>query len=156
MTENSHEHANVIAPPPLIYGVSLLVGLLLQRVSPRPFLARTTGRVVGLIFIITGFLTGLTAALTMRRANTSLRPDTPTTAIVDTGPFRYTRNPIYLGFTLMYTGIACFANALWPIVILPFVLAVMQRGVIEREEQYLTRKFGLLYTQYQTRVRRWL
>ncbi|MCX6044487.1 MAG: isoprenylcysteine carboxylmethyltransferase family protein [Chloroflexi bacterium] len=156
MTENSHEHANVIAPPPLIYGVSLLVGLLLQWASPRPLLARTTGRVVGLTFIITGFLTGLTAALTMRRANTSLRPDTPTTAIVDTGPFRYTRNPIYLGFTLMYTGVACFANALWPIVILPFVLAVMQRGVIEREEQYLTRKFGLLYTQYQTRVRRWL
>ncbi len=156
MSENSHEHANVIAPPPLIYGASLLIGLLAHWAFPRPFLSRTVARVVGPGLIVTGFLTGLAAARTMRRAHTSLRPDTPTTAIVDTGPFRYTRNPIYLAFTLMYTGIACFANALWPILLLPFVLAVMQRGVIEREEQYLTRKFGTVYTQYQTRVRRWL
>ncbi len=156
MTENSHKHANVIAPPPLIYAVSLLIGLLLHWIYPRSFLSRTVGRIVGPLLMATGFLIGLAAALTMRRAHTSLRPDTPTTAIVDTGPFRYTRNPIYLAFTLMYTGIACFVNALWPILILPFVLVVVQRGVIEREEQYLTHKFGAVYTEYKTQVRRWL
>ncbi|CAN5487348.1 isoprenylcysteine carboxylmethyltransferase family protein [soil metagenome] len=156
MTEHSHEHANVIAPPPLIYGAFLLVGLLLHWASPRPFLSRAAGRLIGPALSVIGFLIGLVAALTMRRAHTSLRPDTPTTALVDTGPFRYTRNPIYVAFTLMYTGIACFVNTLWPILFLPFVLLIMDRGVIAREEQYLTHKFGPVYTQYKRQVRRWL
>ncbi len=83
-------------------------------------------------------------------------PWRPTTALVVGGPFRFTRNPMYLGTTLLYIGIAILAQALWALVLLPFVLMIVQRGVIEREERYLEGKFGADYLRYKQRVRRWL
>ncbi len=105
--------------------------------------------------MIIGFLISFWAVITMRHMQTSLRPDIPTTTLVKSGPFRYTRNPIYLGFTGLYAGIACLANTLWPILLLPFLLVLMNRGVIAREEEYLTRKFGEPYIDYKTQVSRW-
>jgi protein-S-isoprenylcysteine O-methyltransferase Ste14 len=72
------------------------------------------------------------------------------------GPYRFTRNPIYLGFTLVYGGVTALANSPWGALLLPFVLVLMQRGVIQREERYLERVFGEEYLQYKTRVRRWI
>ena len=72
------------------------------------------------------------------------------------GPFRYTRNPGYLSMAMIYAGIAARANALWAILVLPVALLVIQRGVIEREERYLERKFGEEYLRYKTTVRRWI
>ena len=77
-------------------------------------------------------------------------------ALVTEGPFHYTRNPAYLSLTMIYTAIATLANALWAIVLLPIALLVTQRGVIEREERYLERKFGEEYLNYKARVRRWI
>lgn len=92
----------------------------------------------------------------MRRAGTNVDPREPTTAIVTGGPYRFTRNPLYVSMTLMYTGISALANALWPMLLLPGVLAVMNKGVIEREERYLERKFGDEYLRYKAGVRRWV
>ncbi len=92
----------------------------------------------------------------MHRAHTSPKPWLPTTTLVVGGPFRFTRNPLYLGMTLFYIGVAILAQALWAFVLLPFVLMIVQRGVIEREERYLERKFGTDYLRYKQRVRRWL
>ena len=92
----------------------------------------------------------------MRQAGTNVDPYRPATAIVTGGPYRFTRNPIYVGFTLMYVGIFALANALLPILLLPAVQQLMRRGVIEREERYLERKFGDEYLQYKERVRRWI
>jgi protein-S-isoprenylcysteine O-methyltransferase Ste14 len=72
------------------------------------------------------------------------------------GPYRVTRNPIYLAFTLLYAGITVLVNALWAALLLPFVLAIMRRGVIDREERYLERRFGDDYLRYKARVRRWI
>jgi protein-S-isoprenylcysteine O-methyltransferase Ste14 len=83
-------------------------------------------------------------------------PREPTTAVVTDGPYRFTRNPLYLSMTLIYVGITALANALAPVLLLPVVLQVMSRGVIEREEHYLERKFGAEYLSYKARVRRWL
>ena len=83
-------------------------------------------------------------------------PYKPVSHIATEGPFRYTRNPAYLSMTMMYTGIAALANALWAIIVLPVALLVIQRGVIEREERYLERKFGGEYLSYKARVRRWI
>lgn len=85
-----------------------------------------------------------------------MMPFAPTTAIIDTGPFALTRNPLYLSMTLLYTGLTLIINTIWPLLLLPFVLVVVQRGVIEREERYLERKFGEEYLSYKSRVRRWL
>jgi protein-S-isoprenylcysteine O-methyltransferase Ste14 len=80
----------------------------------------------------------------------------PTTTIVDTGPYRFTRNPIYLGIFLGLVGLAIAFDSLWPLVTLvPFTL-VIRYGVVAREEAYLERKFGHAYRRYRSRVRRWL
>jgi protein-S-isoprenylcysteine O-methyltransferase Ste14 len=92
----------------------------------------------------------------MKRAGTNVDPREPTTAIVTGGPYRFTRNPLYLSMTLVYAGITALANALPAALLLPAVLAFMRRGVIEREERYLERKFGDEYMDYKARVRRWI
>jgi protein-S-isoprenylcysteine O-methyltransferase Ste14 len=92
----------------------------------------------------------------MRHAGTPANPYKPVSHIATEGPFRYTRNPAYLAMTMIYTGIAGLANALWAILLLPVALLVIQRGVIEREEHYLERKFGEEYLRYKARVRRWI
>jgi len=83
-------------------------------------------------------------------------PYKPTTALVESWPYSFTRNPIYLAMTVVYIGISIFFNTLWPFLLLPLVLLVMQRGVIEREERYLDGKFGSDYADYRSRVRRWV
>ena len=83
-------------------------------------------------------------------------PREPVSRLVTTGPFQYTRNPAYLAMTMIYTGLASLANALSCMLFLPAVLLVMQRGVIEREENYLEDGFGEEYLRYKARVRRWI
>jgi protein-S-isoprenylcysteine O-methyltransferase Ste14 len=92
----------------------------------------------------------------MRGADTTLDVDKPVSSLVEDGPFRYSRNPGYLSLTMLYTGIAILRNALWAILLLPLVLYVMKREVIEREERYLQRTFGEEYLAYKRRVRRWV
>ncbi len=156
MDDLAHDTAGVVARPPLIFAGALGLGLFLQKLVPVTFLPRSWAKYVGWPLVVVSFLPAGSAALAMRRAKTALDPHQPTTAIVVEGPFKYTRNPIYVSFTLLYAGITLLANSLWTALLLPFVLVVMQRGVIEREERYLERKFGAEYIQYKARVRRWL
>jgi len=93
---------------------------------------------------------------TIEKAGTPIRTDRPVPRLVTDGPFRYTRNPGYLGLTMLYAGIAVLRNALWAILLLLLVLYVIQRQVIGREERYLERTFGEEYLAYKAQVRRWL
>jgi protein-S-isoprenylcysteine O-methyltransferase Ste14 len=93
---------------------------------------------------------------TLRHAGTPANPYKPVSHVVTEGPFHYTRNPAYLSMTMIYTGIASLANALWAVLLLPVALLVIQRGIIEREERYLERKFGEEYLRYKAQVRRWV
>jgi protein-S-isoprenylcysteine O-methyltransferase Ste14 len=92
----------------------------------------------------------------MLRAGVNPEPHQPTAALVTPGPFRYTRNPIYLTFTLFFAGFALLTRNLWLLPLLLAVLVVMHYGVITREERYLARRFGDAYHAYCARVRRWL
>lgn len=96
------------------------------------------------------------ALQSFRRANTSPKPWKPTTALVTDGPYRLTRNPMYLGFTLLYLGISFWVNSAWPLFFLPLILVIMQRAVIAREEAYLETLFGDDYRVCRRRVRRWI
>jgi protein-S-isoprenylcysteine O-methyltransferase Ste14 len=147
--------AGVIAPPPLIYGVPLLAGLLLDRWMPWRILAERTTLPAALLLVLLGFI-ALPAVLAFRRARTHPEPWKPTKALVTVGPYRYSRNPMYLGFTLCYAGLAIWQNSVWPLIALPAVLMVVQVGVIQREERYLAGLFGDAYLAYRARVRRWL
>ena len=155
-TRETPDNPGVIAPPPLIYAAALAAGLLANRRYRIPFLPRPLARALGWPLIIGGITVGVLGSREMRRAETNLDPYKPTTAIVSEGPFRFTRNPLYLSMVLVYGGIAALANALPPILLLPIVQHLMRRGVIEREERYLERKFGDEYLQYKARVRRWI
>jgi protein-S-isoprenylcysteine O-methyltransferase Ste14 len=150
------DNPGVIAPPPLIYAGALAVGLLVNWLYPIPFLPRGLRRVLGWPLIFGGLAIGALGFREMNRAGTNVDPREPTTAIVTGGPYRFTRNPLYLSMTLIYCGITALANALPAALLLPADIAVMRRGVIEREERYLERKFGGEYLNYKGRVRRWI
>ena len=150
------DNPGVIAPPPLIFAGALVAGLLLNRLRPTSFLPRALSRVLGWPLAVAGFLFGLWGFREMRRAGTNVDPYHPTTAIVEAGPYRFTRNPLYVGMTLVYSGVSARANALPAVLLLPFVLHLVDRGVIKREERYLEAKFGDEYLRYKSRVRRWI
>ena len=80
----------------------------------------------------------------------------PTTAIVVHGPYRFTRNPMYVSLVGLYAGVTLFVNSAWPLILLPAVVLLVQRQVIAREEAYLEAKFGEEYRAYKARVRRWI
>jgi protein-S-isoprenylcysteine O-methyltransferase Ste14 len=148
--------AGVIGPPPLIYLGALGIGFGLDTVIGTGSLPSTVAIPIGAASIIAG--TGLLGSFVraFRRARTPVDPYTPSQAIVTDGPYRLTRNPGYLGMALTYAGIAIVSNAPWALVPLPVAIAVIDRGVIPREERYLERKFGTRYVGYKRCVRRWV
>ncbi|CAA9391541.1 MAG: hypothetical protein AVDCRST_MAG22-661 [uncultured Rubrobacteraceae bacterium] len=153
---NRPDNPGVVAPPPLIFAGALVAGLLLHRLRPTPFLSRALSKILGWPLVVGGLLLGLWGFHEMRRAGTNVDPYHPTTAIVEAGPYRFTRNPLYVGMALIYSGISARTNALPPVLLLPAVFAIMRRGVIEREERYLEGKFGEEYLRYKREVRRWI
>ncbi len=156
MQTAERDRAGVIAPPPLIFLVPLLLGLALQRLRPLPRPPRWLSRSVGWPLVLLALATNLWAATTFRRARTPLDPRKPVARLVTWGPFRFSRNPNYVAFTALYLGLALVRRALWPLLFLPLALWAVRRGVIEREERYLARRFGDEYRRYQARVPRWL
>ena len=143
-------------PPPLIYLLPLLLGLLLDKKAHVPFLPRTAARGLGWSLLGSGGLLSRWFFITMRDADAPVRTDRPVPKLITEGPFRYTRNPGYLCLAMIYAGIAVLRNSLWAILLLPLVLLVIQREVIGREERYLERTFGEEYLNYKRRVRRWV
>src|SRR3712207_6434987 len=146
----------VVAPPPLIYAGALAVGLFADALYPIAFLPGAVAWGLSCPLIGVGLILGFLGDHAMRNANTNVSPYRPTTKLVTEGPYRFTRNPLYLSVTLVYGGIAVVANALWAILLLPVVLIIMRYGVIEREERYLERKFAEEYLEYRARVPRWV
>lgn len=152
------DSAGVRFPPPLIYLGALLLGLAMERfVVLRSFgidwrLLVATGALLCLV----GMGIMLAAALLFRRLGTNAPPTQPTTLIAMTGPFRWTRNPMYLAMALIYAGLAIGFDGPIAFALLPLVLIVIQTQVIAREERYLEAKFGDEYRRYKAKVRRWL
>jgi protein-S-isoprenylcysteine O-methyltransferase Ste14 len=155
-TQNGRDTAGVIAPPPLIYLAGLAVGFGLEALLPDASLPGALRWVLGGVLVVAGAVLLASFNTAFTRKGTAVEPWKPTTAIVTTGPYRLTRNPAYLGMALVYIGIALLAGAVWVLVPLPIVLAVIDRAVIAREERYLERKFGREYLDYKAGVRRWL
>ncbi len=143
-------------PPPLIYLLPLIFGLLLDRKAHVPFLPRGVARILGWPLVGGGMALAAWFGRTMRCADTTMHINKPVSSLVQNGPFRYSRNPGYLSLTMLYAGIAVLRNALWTIVLLPLAVYVMQREVIEREERYLERTFGEEYVNFKAQVRRWI
>ena len=146
----------VVAPPPLIFLAGLAVGFGLEALLPGASLPGAVRWVLGGVLVVAGLALLASFNTSFSRKGTAVEPWKPTTAIVTGGPYRLTRNPAYLGMALVYVGIALLAEALWVLAPLPVVLAVIDRGVIAREERYLEREFGREYLDYKGTVRRWI
>ena len=153
----SKDRPGVIAPPPLIYLGGLVIGFALNRWYHRcPIFPAAGWRWSGLVLVVAGVLLALAGRKALLAAETNINPFKPTTAIVGSGPFGFTRNPLYLALTLIYAGLALVLNAWWCFVLIVPVVVVIHFGVVAREERYLERKFGESYREYRLRVRRYL
>jgi len=146
----------VVVFPPALFGGALVLGLTLHWIRPVALLPPLTARLIGVVLLVLSGLLAHFAEAAMKRAGTNIRPDQPTLAIVTDGPFRFTRNPLYLAATGLYLAVTLLANSVWLLALLVPVLVVLDRGVVRREERYLEAKFGEPYRVYRTRVRRWL
>src|SRR5215208_6551890 len=150
---NDSATAGVIARPIRLFPAALAVGFALDHLLPLPFSIPRAGLAHGIGVVIAGVAAG---GRSFSRAATPLPTNEPARALVTTGIHGWTRNPIYLGFFLMYVGIGIAVHSPW-ILALTIPLAVAIRyGVVAREEAYLERRFGDIYRDYKARVRRWL
>ena len=150
------DNPGVIALPPLLYGAAFLVVLALNWLLPLQIVKQTVALWVGVALVVVGAGIGLWGQRTMRAAGTSVHPSEPTTAIVTRGPFRFSRNPLYVALTLLYVGLSLAVNTWWGLIALVPLLFTLHYGVVLREERYLERKFGDTYREYRVKVRRYL
>jgi protein-S-isoprenylcysteine O-methyltransferase Ste14 len=154
-------HPGVRFPPPLLFAAGLLTGLALDRwVFTIPIVGGESDRapltLLGWLVLVAGVAFAAWGMITFRRARTAIVPFRPARTVVASGPYRWSRNPMYVGLTALYAGLAVLLNAGWPLILLPLVLTALWFLVIRREERYLAHAFGDEYIRYQQRVRRWL
>jgi protein-S-isoprenylcysteine O-methyltransferase Ste14 len=148
--------ARVRLIPPVVYLGPFALMWALDRWRPWTIPGGAASSVAGLALMLSGIALTLWSVAMFRRAHTTLVPWERVTEIVTTGPFGFSRNPIYLADAIAYLGGSLLIHSWWPPLVLPGVLLVMRRKVVDREERYLTERFGEAYGQYRLRVRRWL
>jgi protein-S-isoprenylcysteine O-methyltransferase Ste14 len=154
---NTADTAHVIIRPPLAWGLAVIAGLALNWLVPLPFLpADLPAGWPGTAVVVLALALVVWAIVTMTKAGSNVPTNRPTTTIVGSGPYRFTRNPIYLGMFLGLIGLTIAFDTLWLLVMLVLFALVIRYGVVAREEAYLERKFGDVYRAYRLRVRRWL
>jgi protein-S-isoprenylcysteine O-methyltransferase Ste14 len=148
--------ARVKVLPPLLFLVVLAGALVVDRLLPLPLPGGAARVVAGVALVVAGLALMAWAGRTMWGSHTTVSPWARVSVLVTSGPFRFTRNPIYLGDLLVYLGVALWVGTWWPVLLLPLLFPAVQWLVIGPEERYLTAQFGDGYTAYRQRVRRWI
>ena len=156
--DTNDDKSGVRVFPPLIYLIAVGIGFLLQHLAPlrMPVGWREVERDAGVMLIALGLVIMVWAVALFRLVGTTPNPTKPTTALVVRGPFRFTRNPMYLGLTLVGVGVGLVTDAIWVALLAILASVAVQVLVIAKEEPYLERKFGADYRAYRERVGRWL
>jgi protein-S-isoprenylcysteine O-methyltransferase Ste14 len=154
--EQDHPNISPMVHPPIVALLFIGIAYFLGRFAPLPFSAPSILRYLGLALTFLGFLLGIAAFIEFRRARTTLDPHGSPSQLVTSGIYRFTRNPIYLGFLLMVIGLPLNSGLYWGLILAPLYVLTMHRLIIRHEEAFLEKKFGKSYTGYRSRVRRWL
>jgi protein-S-isoprenylcysteine O-methyltransferase Ste14 len=155
VSADASDRPDIVVFPPILFAATLVLGLVAHKFCPYRLDARWL-RFVGGAVAVLSLGVGLWGDRTMKAAGTNVRPDKPTTAIVERGPFAYSRNPLYLSVLGLFTGVGlALASPAFLAFLIPLAL-VLRYGVVSREETYLEEKFGEVYTSYKARVRRWI
>jgi len=150
------DSAGVMIPPPLIYLMGLVLGYGLGLAFPIALFPFLPSLILGAVVLLVGLTVASSAIRTFRRHHTTTLPTMPAAALVRDGPFRFTRNPMYLALGISYAGLALMMDSLWGLLLLIPVVLVVNFYVIAREEKYLNREFGDEYRSYMAKVRRWI
>lgn len=145
-----------ILRPPLVYILSIVIGLSLHLAFPIPLIPDVATGLLGGAMCLVAIALFVFAVRTFRTAGTPVPGNRPTTTIVREGPYGFSRNPIYLSFSLLQLGISLWVNSLWLLITLVGAFALMSFVVIPREERYLGARFPSDYLPYKASVRRWL
>ncbi len=154
--EQDRPNISPMVHPPVVALMFIVLAYFLGRFVPLPLAVPAILQYIGLALTFAGFLLGIGAFAEFRKARTTVDPHGSAKQLVTSGIYRFTRNPIYLGFLLMVIGLPLNSGLYWGIVLAPFYVFMMNRLIIQHEEAYLERKFGKTYTGYISRVRRWL
>ena len=155
----SEQHENLTGtrfPPPILGLIHLLAAFLLGWILPLPLPAPAWLALLGAVIVVAGLVLGGWAINLFRRAQTTLDPHGGTNRLVDSGPYRFTRNPIYLANVCFLAGFPLIIHDYWGLILAPLLIFVTNKLVIEGEEAYLARQLGQPYLDYKSRVRRWL
>jgi protein-S-isoprenylcysteine O-methyltransferase Ste14 len=152
----SKDSQNVMSCPPLVFLGALGAGWLLNWLMPIWSFSSESLREAGGLMGFAGTSLGLWGVYTLLRARTGVRPGQPVTALVTGGPFRYSRNPLYIGLITIYLGVILAWGVWWALATLIPALAVVQWRIVLREEQFLEARFGEEYRAYKARVKRWV
>ncbi len=150
------DSAGVRVPPPLFYAAAVIGGLLLNRRWPLAIGAGVLGRVFASLLIAAWAALTAISFRSFWRMHTSIVPIRPATALVITGPYRFTRNPMYVGLAVLTISVGLMLDSWWPTLLLMPTLMIVRHFVILPEERYLRRRFGGEYDAYTRHVRRWL
>jgi protein-S-isoprenylcysteine O-methyltransferase Ste14 len=150
------DQAGIRIPAPILTMIHITMALLLGFLAPLPIPAPIPVRWLGLGLAALGFILGVLALIEFRRARTTSDPKKPAQNFVTTGVYRYTRNPIYLGFVLMLIGLPLNMGIYWGFILVWPLVTFMNNMVIKHEEAHLEKKFKAQYAEYASHVRRWL
>ena len=156
IAEQAKDTPSVISYPPMVFLGALGAGWLLNWLFPLPPHVSLLWYVAGRILSLCGTSLGLWGVYALHRAGTHVRPELPVTALVTDGPFRYSRNPLYVALTTIYVATIFYTGMWWLAVTLVPALAFVHWKIVMREEQYLESRFGENYRAYKARVRRWI
>ncbi len=155
MPDKPYAAAGAHIHPPFLLG-GLMGILLLYKAFSLPSPLGKRSRLIGVPLLGLGLGLGASAVAAQLRAGTTPDPTEPSTALVQSGPYRFTRNPIYLGMALIYSGMALLLNAVGGLALLPGMIFAFDRGIVRNEESYLEQQFGQEYLDYKQRVPRWI
>jgi len=150
------DHADVKIHPPVLVSMYVLAAFFLNKLSPLSFTFPKVLEWIGYALVLIGLGLTISAASGLMRARTTLDPHGSVSNIVTSGPYRFSRNPIYLGFLCLLIGFPFIFRNYWGLILSPLLIVTMNMLVIQHEEAYLEKKFGETYTSYKSRVRRWL
>ena len=158
MMEKKADNPGIYIPPPLLYIVTFFAAILLQKILPlnKEFFHSTASKIIGSVIILIGLFFNFPALRQFIKTKNTLVTVKPANSLQTAGIYSASRNPMYVSLLLFYTGLAFIVGNWWTLILLPVLFLIVQEYVIKREEKYLDRTFGQQYSDYKTKVRRWL
>ncbi len=146
----------IFIPPPLYYAAGLAGGMAINGLVALPLGGRPATAVAGAVLAALGLAFAFAGVAAVIQHRTTIVPHHPVATLLTGGAYRRSRNPMYTGLAVAYLGLALLFGSWWPLVLWPLVIVAVRQLAIRPEERYLTQRFGQTYTDYQSRVRRWL